>query len=72
MPAHSTDILRFPVSSKIKRDFEQAAARLNLSPSAYLLYLMNRAKPGTDAARFDRMVDEVFGRYGPAMKKLSE
>lgn len=71
MPA-DTDIIQITVSAEAKRAFEQEAARLNLTPAAYLLYLMERAKPGKDPVRLDRMVNEVFGRYGPAMRKLAQ
>lgn len=54
-----------------KQQFEQAAAALNLSPAAYLKYLMSRPY-GEDAARLDRHVREVFGRYGKTMRKLAE
>jgi len=59
-------------SAELKRQFSDDASRLHLSPSAYLLYLMARQKPGVDAARLDRMVGEVFGRYGEVMRKLAE
>jgi hypothetical protein len=71
MPA-DTEIIQITVSTEAKRAFEQEAARLHLTPAAYLMYLMDRAKPGKDAARLDKMVNEVFGRFGPAMRKLAQ
>jgi hypothetical protein len=51
---------------------ESAAANLNLSVSAYILYLYERARVGKDADRLDRHVREVFGRHGELMRRLAK
>ena len=72
MSAIPSETLHITVSAQAKQAFESEAARLHLTPSAYLSYLIERAKPGVDAARLDRMVEEVFGKFGPAMRKLAQ
>jgi len=59
-------------SPELQKRFENEARRLNLTLSAYLRYLMERQDPTVDAARLDRHVEETFGRYGKAMRKLAE
>jgi len=66
------EIMQFTVSTYAKKAFEAEAKRLNLTPSAYFQYLINRVTPGKDVARLDKMVNEVFGRYAPAMRKLAQ
>lgn len=59
-------------SAELRQRFEAEASRLNLTLAAYLRYLMERQRPGADADRLDRHVEEVFGRFGKAMRKLAE
>lgn len=59
-------------SDELIQHFASEASRLNLSPAAYLWYLLSRQQPGLDQDRLDRMVDEVFGRYGQTMRKLAQ
>lgn len=67
-----SETLQIPVTREFKQAFEAEAARLHLTPTAYLLYLVTRSQPGADTARIDNMVNEVFGRFGPAMRKLAQ
>ena len=55
-----------------RRRIEAEAAKLNLSVSAYLLYLRMRKAPGADAERLDRHVREVFGKHGELMRRLAK
>lgn len=72
MTAAQTETVQFQINLETKKAIEDAAARLNLTPSAYLTYLVERVKPGVDAQRLDRMVNEVFGKFGPAMRALAK
>jgi hypothetical protein len=63
--------IHFQATPEFRRDIEAAAAKLNLSLSAYILHLHMRLAPGTDAARLDRHVREVFGRHGNLMRRLA-
>lgn len=60
------------VSPEVKRRLEEEAQRLHLTVGAYLAYLMVRGDPTVDASRLDRMVDEVFGKHGEAMRRLAK
>ncbi len=67
------DILQIPTTPEVRHRFEQLAGRLQLSPSALLMYLLNRAAlPPDEAARFDRQVKEVFGKSGELMRRLAK
>ncbi len=62
-----------PVPADLKRQFEAEAARLNLTPAAYLLFLMTRGSlPADEGARLDRHVKEVFGKNGDLMRRLAK
>ena len=65
-------ILEIAISADRKRQFEDAAKALNLSPSAYFAYLLDRVSPGVDAPRLDRHVREVFGKHGELMRRLAK
>jgi hypothetical protein len=67
-----SETIQFQGTPELRRQLEAEAARLNLSLSAYILYLHARLVPGTDAARLDSRVDEVFGRHGDLMRRLSK
>ncbi len=67
------DMLQIPTTPELKQQFEQLAGRLQLSPSALLMYLLSRATlPAEEAARFDRHVKEVFGKNGDLMRRLAK
>jgi len=67
-----TETLELTTTPDFKRDLEAAAGRLNLSVSAYLLYLYSRQQAGVDPELLDRMVHQVFGRYGNVMRRLAK
>ncbi len=66
------DNIQFPATAEFKRAVEAEAAKLNLSLSAYFLYLYSRQKQGQDAARLDRHVREVFGKHGELIRRLGK
>ncbi len=59
-------------TEEFKRTIEAEADELNLSVSAYILYLRERLKPNCDAARLDRHVREIFGKHGELMRRLAK
>ena len=67
-----TEIVQIHATPEFRRQMETEAAKLNLSLSAYILYLHRRTVPGQDAARLDRQVHEVFGRHGDLMRRLAK
>lgn len=68
-----TETIQFNATAETKRRFEQEAAQLNLSLSAYFLYLATRKSlPSSESSRLDRMVKEVFGRHGELMRRLAQ
>ena len=67
-----TETIQFQATTGLRQQLETEAARLNLSLSAYVLYLHKRLSPGRDVARFDRHVREVFGKHGQLMRKLAK
>ena len=68
-PSELSQIQSTPES---RQHLEEEAAKLNLSLSAYMLYLEDRATPGEDVERLDRHVREVFGRHGKLMRRLAK
>ncbi len=56
----------------MRRQLEADAVRLNLSVSAYIMYLQLRLTPGREQARLDRHVREVFGQHGDLMRRLAK
>ncbi|MEK6702830.1 MAG: hypothetical protein AABZ53_11240 [Planctomycetota bacterium] len=54
------------------QELEAEASRLNLSVPAYVRYLQERQRADLAPERFDRMIGEVFGRFGKAMRKLAQ
>jgi len=64
--------IEFQATPEFRRQIEAAAAKLNLSLSAYILYLYLRMRPGVDATRLDRHVKEVFGKHGQLMRRLAK
>jgi hypothetical protein len=67
-----TETIQINVSPQLRQSMEAEAAKLNLSVSAYILYLHTRLTPGQDAARLDRHVQEVFGRHGELIRTLAK
>lgn len=68
----STETIQLQATPEFCRQLEAEAAKLNLSISAYVLYLHARLSPNRDAARFDRHVREVFGKHGELMRRLAK
>lgn len=66
------DTIQFQATPEFRKQLEESAAKLNLSVSAYILYLQSRLRPGTDAARLDRNVRGVFGKHGELMRRLAK
>ena len=64
--------MQFQATPELRQRLEAEAGRLNLSLSAYILYLHERAAGGRDVLRFDRHVREVFGRHGELMRRLAK
>jgi hypothetical protein len=67
-----TITVQFQATPEFRSELEANAARLNLSLSAYILYLEQRVAPGVDEARHTRHVEEVFGRHGDLMRRLAK
>jgi hypothetical protein len=70
MPLSET--IQFQATPELRRQIEVEAKRLNLSLSAYILYLHERTVGGKDISRFDRHVREVFGKHGELMRRLAK
>jgi hypothetical protein len=70
MPA--TETIQLQATPELRQQLEAEAARLQLSLSAYILYLHARITPPRDAARLDRHVKEVFGKHGELMGRLAK
>lgn len=68
----ATETIQFQATPALRQQLETEAARLNLSLSAYILYLCARNRPGADAARLDRHVREVFGKHGDLIRRLAK
>ena len=66
-----TETIQLPATPALRQQLESEAARLNLSLSAYILYLHSRLIPRGDAARLDQHVREVFGKHGESMRRLA-
>ncbi len=66
------EVLQLEVSAEFKKFLEAESARLNLTVAAYIEYLTKRSSGGIRPEQFDRVVNEVFGRYGGTMRKLAK
>lgn len=64
--------IQFQATAEFRRELEAEAARLNLSVSAYILYLHSRLAVGRDPQRLDGHVKEVFGQHGDLMRRLAQ
>lgn len=72
MTATPRQPLVIDASEDLRRVVQSEAERLNLTPAAYLRYLIERQQPGVNTERFDRITEEVFGRHGRTMRKLGK
>jgi hypothetical protein len=70
MPA--TETIKFQATPELRQQLEADAAKLNLSLSAYILYLHSRMAQGQNLARFDGHIREVFGKNGDLMRRLAK
>lgn len=68
----TTETIQIQTTPQLRQQLEAEATRLNLSISAYVLYLHSRLMPGCDAAELDRDVREVFGKHGELMRRLAK
>jgi hypothetical protein len=68
----ATETIQFQATPGLRDQLAAEAAKLNLSLSAYILYLHARLSPGGDSARLDRHVREVFGKHGQLMRRLAK
>lgn len=68
----ATETIQLQTTPEFRRVLEDEAARMNLSVSAYIMYLHARLAPESDPARLDRHVQEVFGRHGELMQRLAK
>lgn len=68
----ATETVQFQATPEFQRELEREAQTLNLSLSAYILYLHSRLKPGLDSERLDRHVREVFSKHGELMRRLAK
>lgn len=68
----ASETIQFQATPELRQELEAEAARLNLSLSAYILYLHRRTTPGQDASRLDRLVREVFGKHEELMRRLAK
>jgi hypothetical protein len=67
-----SETIQFQATPELRRQLDAEAAKLNLSLSAYILYLNSRMSPGQDADRLDHHVREVFGKHGQLMRRLAK
>jgi len=67
-----TETIQIQTTPELRRRLEAESAKLNLSLSAYILYLQMRSAPGEDVERLDRHVREVFGKHGELMRRLAK
>jgi hypothetical protein len=68
----ATQTMQIQATPELRQQLELEATKLNLSVSAYILYLHERAKPGVDVERLDRHVREVFGVHGDLIRRLAK
>jgi hypothetical protein len=69
-PAQSSNLP--PMSGDVVRQLEEGAKNLNLTVEAFVLFLLRRQAAGSDAARFERHVEQVFGKHGDLMRRLAK
>ena len=70
--AMSTQTVQFEATPAFREQLQSEAAKLNLSLSAYILYLHARLSGECDPARLDRHVREVFGQHGQLLRRLAK
>jgi hypothetical protein len=67
-----SETIQFQATPEFRRQLDAEAAALNLSLSAYILYLHTRLLQGQTIERLDRHVREVFGKHGKLMRRLAK
>lgn len=67
-----TETIQFQATPEFRQQLEAEAKRLNLSLSAYFMYMHMRLAPGVDVEELDRHVREVFGKHGELMRRLAK
>jgi len=67
-----TETIQIQATPEFRQQLEAEAAKLNLSLSAYILYIHTRLLPGSDTPRLDRHVREVFGKHGELIRRLAK
>jgi hypothetical protein len=68
----ASETVQFQATPELRRQLEDEAAKLKLTLSAYILYLHSRMGQGQNLARFDRQIQEVFGKHGDLMRRLAK
>jgi hypothetical protein len=71
-PMPTTETIEIQATPGFRQTLEGEASKLNLTLSAYVLYLHSRLSPGRDVARLDRHVKAVFGQHGELMRRLAK
>ncbi|HEY8665387.1 MAG TPA: hypothetical protein VIL86_01920 [Tepidisphaeraceae bacterium] len=66
-----SETIQFQATPELRQQLEAEAKRLNLSLSAYILFLHERMAPGRDTSRLNRHVREVFGKHGELIRRLA-
>jgi hypothetical protein len=67
----ASETVQFQATPELRRQLEEGARSLNISLSAYILYLQTRTASGRDGGRLDRHVREVFGKHGELIRRLA-
>jgi hypothetical protein len=67
-----SETIQIQATPQLRQQLESEARRLNLSVSAYVLYLHTRLAAGVESERLDRHVSEVFGKHGELMRRLAK
>ena len=67
----TTETIQFQATPEFRQSLESEAAKLQLSLSAYIVYMHARLSPSADPARLDRQVQEVFGKHGDLIRRLA-
>jgi hypothetical protein len=66
------ETIHLGATESTRKQFEEGAKRLNLSPEAYFAYLVGRMHVSGEVDRFDRHVRDVFGKHGELMRRLAK
>lgn len=71
MSAQPTESMQIQITHDQRVQLEQEAAAMNLSVSAYILYLRQRQQ-SSDPKRWERIVGQVFSKHGELMRRLAK